>query len=414
MSKFTTELRYICETNAHVASKYPNVYLNKPVVVKDGDNKYMVNRIECLCYTPELVHINGFRNERIKFEHDPTEYTITGNSYVIDNVFYIDLVPMIRNNIDEGDQVVFLSKENEEHSVNDIIASAAQFIFNFDYPIFDENYRRPLETKILRHYYTREISEETYGLWKLRLDDRMNMIMPYYNKLYESELIKFNPLYDVDLTRSKTGTKNGSENTKKTSEELTNDIGTKDTETIGTTNASSVSENAGQAVNTNTGSSNYTTSNDTSGTKWDLYSDTPQGGIDGIEGIDVLGNNNTVEKNYYLTNARKNTDDINATETNQSNSSVVNQNDTTSSSTDIDETNSTVNNTENISKTGSKNNNTEGTRDITSIEDYIETVQGKQGTASYSKLLKEFRETFLNIDKMIIDELEDLFFGLWA
>ena len=52
----------------------------------------------------------------------------------------------------------------------------------------------------MRHYYTREICAETYGRWKLFLEAEMNEIMPYYNKLYESELLKFNPLYDVDLT----------------------------------------------------------------------------------------------------------------------------------------------------------------------------------------------------------------------
>lgn len=84
--------------------------------------------------------------------------------------------------------------------VEEIIETAAPKIFG-NFPIYDENYRLPLEIKILRHFYTREICEETVGLWKLRLMDRMNVIMPFYNKLYNSELLKFNPFYDVDLTR---------------------------------------------------------------------------------------------------------------------------------------------------------------------------------------------------------------------
>ena len=46
-------------------------------------------------------------------------------------------------------------------------------------------------------------------------------------------------------------------------------------------------------------------------------------------------------------------------------------------------------------------------------EEYLEHVKGKTPGASYSKLLQEYRETFLNIDMMIIDDLSDLFFGLW-
>lgn len=92
--------------------------------------------------------------------------------------------------------------DGESHGFSDveqIIKQTAPRIFDFAFPIFDEDYRLTLECKILRHYYTREISEETVGLWKLRLADKLNLIMPYYNKLYESELLNFNPFIDVDI-----------------------------------------------------------------------------------------------------------------------------------------------------------------------------------------------------------------------
>ena len=50
---------------------------------------------------------------------------------------------------------------------------------------------------------------------------------------------------------------------------------------------------------------------------------------------------------------------------------------------------------------------------ITSTESYLEQVQGKHGGISYAKMLMEYRDSFLNIDTMIIDNLNDLFFGLW-
>lgn len=40
-------------------------------------------------------------------------------------------------------------------------------------------------------------------------------------------------------------------------------------------------------------------------------------------------------------------------------------------------------------------------------------VWGKWGTQTYSEMLKEFRDTFLNIDMDIIKDLEPLFMGLW-
>lgn len=85
--------------------------------------------------------------------------------------------------------------------VNDVINTALPKVFNFEFPIFDEAYRPILEKKILKHYYTREIGLETVGLWKLFLDTKLNEIMPFYNQLYKSELLEFNPFYDIDLTR---------------------------------------------------------------------------------------------------------------------------------------------------------------------------------------------------------------------
>ena len=93
--------------------------------------------------------------------------------------------------------------------IDSIIQDAIPLIFSFDFPIFDEEYRNVLCTKILRHYYTREIGLETYGLWKLKLQTKLNEIMPYYNKLYESELYKYNPLHDVDMTTTNVGQKTG-------------------------------------------------------------------------------------------------------------------------------------------------------------------------------------------------------------
>ena len=71
-----------------------------------------------------------------------------------------------------------------------------------DYPIFDETYRAVLNKKIIDHYYVREIGAETAGLFKLYLNRRMAEIMPFYNKLYQSELLNFNPLEDFSKTET--------------------------------------------------------------------------------------------------------------------------------------------------------------------------------------------------------------------
>jgi hypothetical protein len=63
--------------------------------------------------------------------------------------------------------------------------------------------------------------------------------------------------------------------------------------------------------------------------------------------------------------------------------------------------------------TGSSNDTTSvtgtATANINEIEDYIESKVGKTGDQTYSKMLKEYRETFLNIEKMIFKEMNELF-----
>lgn len=62
------------------------------------------------------------------------------------------------------------------------------------YPIWAEEYRSYLNNKIIDHFYFREIGQETPDRFNFFLRRKMNEIMPYYNKLYESELISFDPL----------------------------------------------------------------------------------------------------------------------------------------------------------------------------------------------------------------------------
>ena len=79
-----------------------------------------------------------------------------------------------------------------------------------DYPIFDENYRGVLNQKIIDHYYFREIGLETPALFKHFLKVRMQEIMPYYNRLYEADLLPLDPYISYDLTEEYTRENDGS------------------------------------------------------------------------------------------------------------------------------------------------------------------------------------------------------------
>ena len=421
-----------------------------------------------------------------------------------------------------------LTESKGFNSIQSILEESAPKIFNFDFPIFDENYRLPLEIKILRYYYTREICEETVGLWKLRLQNKLNLIMPYYNKLYESELYNFNPLYDTDLTTdyekenerteekedvyTETGsattnynetdvtdtdtTNNGtysetinttenkdidrdttSNGTDTTTEKITNADGktsNTDVHFLDEAGITTVTDTDSTSANTHTPNTTVTVNNtDTKqATKgnvaWDLYSDTPQGAVNGITPAwDSVGGN------AYLTNARNQTEDATNSETNTGSGTTVTTGtvtdsgtgtiDTTETVTKADESSTVTDYEETIAKeqnktgtytsanTGSeditevtttstekegttsdtgtldttltktgrnvtdttKDSTNNGTSSINGLENYIQHVVGKSPGKSYSAMLTEFRETFLNIDRMVINDLSSLFFGLW-
>lgn len=67
------------------------------------------------------------------------------------------------------------------------------------YPIFDEGYRTPLNQKILDHYWMREIGQETPDMFLFFLRRKMNEIMPYYNQLYKTEQLSYDPLLTLDI-----------------------------------------------------------------------------------------------------------------------------------------------------------------------------------------------------------------------
>lgn len=253
--------------------------------------------------------------------------------------------------------------------VDEVLSKSWNKVVTSNFAIFDEAYREKLVSKVLKHYYLREIGAETVGVWMLWMNTKFEEIMPYYNQLYESAKLKFEPFYDVDYTRSSqrdvTETEHGSYENK------------------GQTQSDGSSTDTGKTGNTRTGKTTEVGS--TGRTSKDLYSDTPQGAL------------TRVDNETYLTNARKVTDsgnsntDVDETITDAGTSEVKGVNSQT--------VNSTLNNTN--AKSGTKG------------DAFSEDVRGKMGGGSYSKMLIEYRDTFINIDMLVIDEFKDLFFGLW-
>ena len=336
--------------------------------------------------------------------------------------------------------------------VDEVLDKSWEKIFA-NFPIFDETYRSVLCKKILKHYYTREIGYETVGLWKLKLDMMMNEIMPYYNELYKTTLLEFDPFRDADYYKDHKGRDSGSGEESGTHTGTVNDenshTGTVTDEndhtgTVGDsgTHGGTVGDSGshggtvgdsgthGGTVNdagSKSGERHEVVNDDATETSWDVYSDTPQGAL------------TNVDNETYLTNARKITDsserDV-ATDSaySETDSNLRTYNETTGNTRTYNETtgntrtyNETTGNTrtyneandnertynENVENERTYDEATSRERSFSNTDEYLDHIFGKTPGKSYMSLVKELRDNLLNIDVDIIGELSDLFIKLW-
>ena len=75
-------------------------------------------------------------------------------------------------------------------------------IFDFDYPIFREEYRETFEQHFIDYFIDEEIAHETVAQFKLRLKIKLNLIMPYYNKIFLTQEMEQRILDNYDVTET--------------------------------------------------------------------------------------------------------------------------------------------------------------------------------------------------------------------
>lgn len=382
------------------------------------------------------------------------------------------------------------------NDVNEVVEKAYPKIFDSSLVFYDEETKTRLLPKILIHYYQREIGFETVGLWKLKLNQKMREILPYYNQLYASEALEYDPLKNVDNYHTHEGEHNDND-----TENLSiadNKTQTKDyTETrnlAGTHDATETRnlqtvDNGQSSFDRNEdtilrhdktitqGNDVKQHGNDTTAQAddvtihandvnthaidspldhWEMFSDTPQGGIDGVQLAGGVGTSGTLSDNAYLTNATHITESPAATHDTVQHGNITNQHgtitntygDVTQQHGDIvetynkladkadhvdsdgwdktDNTNThtgTVRNAGSTSDTGTIRNAGETIDRATSAhmkqkantgaDSYTNHEYGKIGVATYQEMVMKWRESFLNIDMQIIDELGNLFMKVW-
>lgn len=312
-----------------------------------------------------------------------------------------------------------LSESEGGNSVQTILEKSHGKVFDFDYPIFDKSYKSGLEIKILRHFYTREICAETVSRWKLFLCDKMNRIMPYYNQLYNSELQKILPFVTTEMTTTHEGrnSKLGSSeetsggSTSGTSKDTISKSDNHQTSTVFENKDVTDTSNSETGTETGTETRNTESTNTSTGTNQSksLYSDTPQGAITDLA------------SSTYLTNATMN--DSNDNVNGSGSESVSGSNSKNTSKTGTGKESKTGEGTQEVQVVGTNdetiNRTNEETRNDSVNKNFSEdgsdnfTDKVTGFTGNQSEMLLKFRETFLNIDEMVIHEFDDLFMGIY-
>jgi len=231
-----------------------------------------------------------------------------------------------------------------------------------DYPIYDEAYRNDFETHFIRHFYMKHIGYETASLFKMELETWLIINMPYYNRLFESENIKFDPLVNTALTVKNDKQIDNTRDFESENNATTNRTVDDETTTDNSTVSDGTDDNFNREVFANTPNNRLT--------------------LTTLDGEGIL---------EYATTINENT-------TNNGNHGTLDQNGKTIGNTNMNQTD--VN--------GTTNNTTSQM-----LEDSTYTKIGKIGVGSYSKMISEYRSTFARVEKQIFKEMTNLFLQIY-
>lgn len=339
----------------------------------------------------------------------------------------------------------------ERANIDDVINAGRRKIFNFDYEFFDQDYKAVIETKVIRHYFMHEIGRETLNLWLFDFRTKWMEIIDYYNKFYVADLLKFDPLKNTDYNTSSTNTSNGN----------TVDYGTVHTDTTDTTNSGSTTVDTKNATSeidqlvttdgltTDTGSVDHikgseqtttyidrettttynsqdTESGSTNTIRYTAEQDTPQGKLQDIKNLTYLskadyldetvtpkdhkssksGNDKVTDSgSVRVSSTGTDTDEHkNDTKVDQDVRTQSEQIDNSSSKTEVDAESKSV---------GTVDTRTDSHSDTNSESNGNTHTGGKTGSETYSEMLQKYRNTFINIDMMIINDLREMFMLVW-
>lgn len=264
-------------------------------------------------------------------------------------------------------------------SVDEIIDKTKDVFFDFQFPWYadDKTGLEEFKSLFLHKFYMRQIGSETIALFKLYVQSKLMEKMPTYKQLYETTLFEYDPLVNRKITTTTEETENREQG--KESNNVVNITGSGNT----TENNKNVSKGSSEGNQDRT--NNIQTERTTDINNQAVHSENPE----------ITMANNDYASNMDRERKQETGNGTEDTTENVSNSKTVNNTVTEDNESNSEaNSNETGNLTENEKEEKQRNNN--------------EVMEGFYGDSQADAILK-FRETILNLNEMICNDLKDLF-----
>lgn len=107
----------------------------------------------------------------------------------------------------------FTDFRNLTATTEEKIETGMPYLFSFNYLFYstNENDKIDFQRQFIRHFYMHEIGFETIGLFKMRLRDKLDLIMPRYKELYTAQMQLNEKLFEnVNMSENEKETTNTS------------------------------------------------------------------------------------------------------------------------------------------------------------------------------------------------------------
>ena len=274
-------------------------------------------------------------------------------------------------------------------------------LFDFEYQFDDLKFKQQIEQSVIDYYYSYEIGTETPDEFKRRFQAKWLTFIDYYNQLYNTTLLTYNPLINYKLVEAldQLATSNTLQDstTNSASSGQTDTQGTDSTEQTNTSDSTRTDNLTAQSDSTRTDNTTSNTVDSSDGSGNEKTSDYPQQSIAG---------------GHFLEGERVSTTSSDCESTTTNTGTVTNADTTTNTGTQGTVTNSSGDskNTHSAGTTSSDSSNTTGklTSVGTNNTNYEKTIEGLTGT-TYQELIAKERQNLLRLIPAIISELKPLF-----